>query len=86
MVLVASRVMEGTGFAPKLSNNLIIFAVVVIFEYVNGFIGPLIGRYSEGIAFFGMLMTGVLSFIIGPAQEFLTTLLKKITFMKRMEG
>jgi len=86
MVLLASRVMEGTGFAPKLSNNLIIFAVVVIFEYVNGFIGPLIGRYSEGIAFFGMLMTGVLSFIIGPAQEFLTTLLKKITFMKRMEG
>ncbi|MDQ1352283.1 MAG: hypothetical protein QG657_2589 [Acidobacteriota bacterium] len=82
MVLAASRLMAGVGTAPGMSEKLVIFVVVIVFEYVNGFIGPLIGRYSNGIAFFGMLMTGVLSFIISPAQEFITKMLNKITRVK----
>ena len=82
MLLAASRLMAGVGNAPGMSEKLVIFVVVIVFEYVNGFIGPLIGRYSDGIAFFGMLMTGVLSFIISPAQEFITKILNKITRVK----
>lgn len=82
LLLAASRLLDRTGTAPQMSQKFIIFAVVIIFEYANGFIGPLIGRYSDGIAFFGMLMTGVLSFIISPAQEFVTKILNKITRVK----
>jgi len=82
MILAVSRLLQGTGTATKLSEKLVIFSVVIIFEYVNGFIGPLIGRYSDGIAFIGMLMTGVLSFIISPAQELVIKILNKITRIK----
>jgi len=82
MLLAASRLLAGVGNAPGMSEKLVIFVVVIVFEYVNGVIGPLIGRYSDGIAFFGMLMTGVLSFIISPAQEFITKILNKITRVK----
>ncbi|HLP59662.1 MAG TPA: triple tyrosine motif-containing protein [Candidatus Deferrimicrobium sp.] len=82
MMLAASRLLAGVGIAPGMSEKLVIFVVVIVFEYVNGVIGPLIGRYSDGIAFFGMLMTGVLSFIISPAQEFVTKTLNKITRVK----
>ena len=82
MVLAMSRLLKDTGLAPQMSEKLVIFAVVIIFEYVNGVIGPLIGRYSDGIAFFGMIMTGVMSFIISPAQEFVTNILNKITRVK----
>jgi hypothetical protein len=82
MLLAASRLMAGVGNAPGMSEKLVIFVVVIVFEYVNGVIGPLIGRYSNGIAFFGMLMTGVLSFIISPAQEFIIKILNKITRTK----
>lgn len=82
MLLAASRLLAGIGIAPGMSENLVIFVVVIVFEYVNGVIGPLIGQYSDGIAFFGILMTGVLSFIISPAQEFVTKILNKITRVK----
>jgi hypothetical protein len=82
MLLAASRLLAGVGTAPGMSEKLVIFVVVIVFEYVNGVIGPLIGRYSNGIAFFGMLMTGMLSFIISPAQEFITKTLNKITRVK----
>lgn len=78
LVLITSRLMQRVGRAQKLSQYMIIFAVIIIFEYFNGFIGPIIGRYSDGIAFFGMLMTGVLSIIISPAQDFILELMKKI--------
>jgi hypothetical protein len=78
MLLVVSHLLEGAGVAPQMSQKLVIFAVVIIFEYVNGFIGPIIGRYSDGIAFFGMIMTGVLSFIISPAQELVTNILNRL--------
>jgi hypothetical protein len=82
MLLVASRMLAGVGIAPQMSEKLVIFVVVIMFEYVNGFIGPIIGQYSDGIAFFGILMTGVLSFIISPAQEMVTKILNKITRVK----
>ena len=70
--------MEMVGKAQKLSQYMIIFAVLIIFEYFNQFIGPIIGRYSNGIAFFGMLMTALLAIIISPAQDFVLKLMKKI--------
>lgn len=78
LVLVGSRLIERMGKAPKVSQYMIVFAVIIIFEYFNGFISPYIGRYSDGIAFFGMLMTAILSIVIGPAEDFILTLMKKI--------
>ncbi len=78
LVLIASRLMDRIGRAPKMSQYMIVFAVIIIFEYFNGFIGPYIGRYSNNIAFFGMIMTAVLSIVIGPAEDFILGLMKKI--------
>jgi hypothetical protein len=77
-VLATSGIIERLGWSSKISNYGIIFAVIIIFEYVNGFIGPIIGRYSDGIAFFGMLMTGVMSIIISPVQDFIQEILTRI--------
>lgn len=78
LVLVGSRLVDRMGRAPKLSQYMIVFAVIIIFEYLNGFISPFIGRYSDGIAFFEMMMTAVLSIVIGPAEDFFLNLMKKI--------
>lgn len=83
LVLIASRFMELVGLGRHFSQRMIIFAVIIIFEYFNGFIGPIIGRYSNGIAFFGMLMTAMLSFIISPAQEFVLNILHRVIKGKR---
>lgn len=78
LMLIGSRMVDRTGRAPKISQYMIVFAVIIIFEYFNGFIGPYIGRYSNGIAFFEMIMTALLSIIIGPAEDFILKIMNKI--------
>lgn len=67
----------GAGSASKISDNLIVFAVVVIFKYVTTAMSPVIGFYSMGIAFFKLFANAMVAFVLKPAQKLVDKLIRK---------
>ncbi len=85
-MLIASRLIERFGEFPRLSELMATVAVLVIFKYMTLFSGPLIGRYSQGIAFFKILMTVMLGLMLNPAKDFIKRIVGRITKTKKKEA
>jgi hypothetical protein len=68
-ILFITRKIQKKGGSGKYVDVLVIFLVIIIFKYIMTAIGPVIGRYTDGIAFFKIIMTAVLSLALRPAQS-----------------
>ncbi|MBD3225804.1 MAG: hypothetical protein GF313_13835 [Caldithrix sp.] len=62
----------------KMSEKLTNIAVIVIFKYVYIAIAPVIGIFSAGIAFFKILTSVVLGFVIDPTKAFINNKLNDL--------
>ncbi|MBZ0263361.1 hypothetical protein K8I28_01720 [bacterium] len=59
-----------------ISTYLTSIFVLVVFEYIDVSIEPVIGIYSKGIAFFEVLMTLATGLILSPAQNWIRKLIR----------
>ncbi|MDP8240139.1 MAG: triple tyrosine motif-containing protein [Candidatus Hatepunaea meridiana] len=82
LLLVMAGFLRYKGKAAKLSDNLTNISTIVMFKYVYMAIGPLIGMFAAGIAFFQVLMSIATGFAINPLQVFIRNTLDKITGVK----
>ena len=78
-LLILSAVLEYRGRALGVSDGLIIFAILVVFEYINLVLEPVIGEYSKGIVFFQICTMALLAFMLIPVDKFLYMLLRRFT-------
>jgi hypothetical protein len=81
-LLFTSHLVDRTGGFFRLSDFLVLFAVVIIFQYIKTIYNPVIGRYSDGIIFFKILMTALMVMLLNPAKEFVKKTLKKMVKSK----
>lgn len=63
------RLNKSEKFSEKLTN----VAVIVMFKYIYIAIAPIIGIFSAGIAFFKILTSVALGFVIDPTKAFINT-------------
>jgi hypothetical protein len=83
LLLTASGLLARMGKALKLSNYLTTIVVLVLFKYFHMALAPYIGHVSAGIAFFKIVTSVVIGFIINPAQEITQKSMRKILGTKK---
>ena len=85
-LLSVSGFLQRMGKAQKLSGAITTIVVVVIFKYFHMSIAPVIGIFSSTIAFFKILMSIIIGFVINPAQGFVQRSMEKLTGMEKTEN
>ena len=78
-ILLTSAVVDRQGKNAALSENLVVFAVMLIMKYVNSAMAPLIGPLSHGIGFFKLVTGIVTSYAMRPVERTIKMLLSKFS-------
>lgn len=84
-LLLISRLIEKTGGSTRFSEFLVIFAIIIIFGYISGFLDPFIDRYSNQILFFKVFISGLTAVMLTPAEDLVKKVLDKIVKKKSKE-
>ena len=77
-LLVWATLLDRRGRSIGFADNLIIFAVIVVFEYMFYEIEPVIGYYSDGIAFFQILVVAIMAFVLLPVDRMVINVIHRI--------
>lgn len=82
LLLFLSGILNRVGKGAKISETLIVLAVLIPFEYALDSMTPVIGIYTSGIAFFTVLITVIISMFLHPAENLIYHLMRKIAIKK----